>query len=100
MAIYEYEHLEEACSLGKVFEHIQSISEDALQACPECGKPVRRLISMVSINTPKTNSELKQMGFSKLVRRDKGVYENVTAQDGEKRILTESDLSSVAKKKK
>ena len=38
------------------------------------------------MNTPRTDSDLKRMGFTKLVRRDKGVYENVTAAGGESRI--------------
>jgi hypothetical protein len=47
---------------------------------------VRRVFSPVAVNTPRTNSELKGMGFTKLVRRDKGVYENVTAAGGESRV--------------
>lgn len=41
------------------------------------------------------NSELKNVGFTKLVKRDQGVYENVTAQDGEKRYMTAGDRDSV-----
>ncbi len=87
MAIYEYEHLEEACALGEVFEFPQSMREDALTECPKCGGPVKKLISLASINTPKTDSELKNLGFTKLVRRDDGVYENVTRRDGESRYM-------------
>jgi len=52
---------------------------------------VERLISRVMVQSPKGNSDLKSMGFTKLVRRDKGVYENVTAQDGEKRYMVADD---------
>ena len=41
------------------------------------------------------DSQLKSQGFAKLVRRDKGVYENVTALDGEKRFVTADDPSSM-----
>ncbi len=56
--------------------------------------PIERMISRVLVQSPKGNSDLKSMGFTKLVRRDKGVYENVTAQDGEKRYMVADDASS------
>ena len=85
MAVYEYEHDGEACDLGKDFEHSQPISDDALTACPACGRPVHRLISRAYVSTPRTNTDLKSMGFAKLEKRDKGVYENVTALNKESR---------------
>jgi len=87
MPVYEYEHTEPSqCPLGDPFEWRQTMTAPRLDACPTCGRPVRRLVSLVAINTPKTNSDLKSLGFTKLVRRDKGVYENVTATGGESRI--------------
>ncbi len=86
MPIYEYEHTEKACNLGKIFEAEHSIKDPPLAECPECGGAVKRVISMTNVNTPKTDSELKSMGFTKLVRRDKGVYENVTATGNESKI--------------
>jgi hypothetical protein len=41
------------------------------------------------------NSEIKNMGFTKLVKRDDGVYENVTATGSEKRYMNKGDQSSV-----
>jgi len=88
MPIYEYEHLEAAtCSKGRRFELAQSMTDERLTTCPECGGAVRRLISAPAICTPRTNTELKNMGFAKLVRRDKGVYENVTALNGESKVM-------------
>lgn len=87
MPIYEYEHILDPCSLGSVFELKQTIQEDPLKRCPKCNGPVKKLISRVSISTPKTNSELRELGFTKLVRRDDGVYENVTAREGESRVM-------------
>ena len=86
MPVYEYEHLEDGCLLGKQFELTQAIYSAKFTTCPECGKAVRRLISRVSINTPKTNSELKGLGFTKLVKRDDGIYENVTASGKDGKI--------------
>lgn len=87
MPIYEYEHLESPCEQGKLFEAKQSIDDNALTRCPLCGGPVRKLISRININTPKTNRELRDLGFTKLVKRDDGVYENVTARDGDNRMV-------------
>ncbi len=86
MPVYEYEHIGDGCPLGKVFELRQAIYSAKFQECPECGQAVKRLISLVSINTPKTNSDLKNLGFTKLVKRDDGVYENVTATGKESKI--------------
>ena len=56
--------------------------------------PVERLISVPGLAFPKTNTELKNMGFTKLVKRETGVYENVTALDGDKRYMRADDPSS------
>ena len=87
MPIYEYEHENEFCHLGKTFDFRQSIHDDPLTHCPECGGKVRKLVSRVNISTPKTNAELKDLGFTKLVKRDDGVYENVTARGSDSRYV-------------
>lgn len=87
MPTYEYQHLKGTCPRGEVFEFNQSIQDSPLITCPDCGEPVRKLISRMNISTPKTNSELKDLGFTKLVRKDGGVYENVTARDGESKVM-------------
>lgn len=87
MPIYEYQHLTKACELGEIFEVQQSINDPKLVACPKCSGDVKRILSKTNISTPKTDSELKNLGFTKLVKRDKGVYENVTATDKESRYF-------------
>jgi putative FmdB family regulatory protein len=88
MPIYEYEHCDTpGCPLGAVFEIRQGLEEPALTCCPECRRPVRKLISRSNISTPRGNAGLKDLGFTKLVRRDAGVYENVTARQGESRYV-------------
>ncbi len=87
MPTYEYEHTESHCRIGKVFEHIQSINDKPLNICPECKCPVKRIISLSSFSSPKTNSELKDLGFTKLVKRDDGVYENVTARGSDSKYM-------------
>ena len=53
--------------------------------------PVRRMISAPRIIVETGISDLKSHGFSKLVKRDQGVYENVTATDDESRIVNIGD---------
>ena len=70
MPVYEYEHLESACPAGRVMEIRQSIHDPELAVCPHCGGPVKKNhLPGLHQQPPKTNSELKDMGFTKLVRR-------------------------------
>lgn len=87
MPVYEYEHQEEPCELGMIFEVTQPMDEKHLSKCPQCGQAIRKIVSRINISCPKGNSELKDMGFTKLVKRDDGVYENVTARDGDSRYM-------------
>ena len=57
--------------------------------------PVERHLFPPAVHTPLGDSHLKSKGFTKLVRREKGVYENVTALDGEKRYVKADDPSSM-----
>ena len=57
--------------------------------------PVQRLIFPATVSSPVGNSHLKNLGFTKLVRRDSGVYENVTATNTEKRYMVNGDPSSM-----
>lgn len=57
--------------------------------------PVRLVIRPVSISVPVGNSKLKEHGFTKLVKRDDGVYENVTATGDEKKYMKAGDKSSM-----
>ncbi|NJM64036.1 MAG: zinc ribbon domain-containing protein [Oscillatoriales cyanobacterium RU_3_3] len=49
--------------------------------------PVRRLLSAPRLIKLTSDTDYKSQGFSKYVKRDEGVYENVTASDGESRIV-------------
>jgi hypothetical protein len=58
--------------------------------------PVKRIITNapgVAIST--FNSELRNAGFTKLVKREDGIYENVTALDEEKRYMKRGDPDSL-----
>ena len=87
MPVYEYEHLGQACSHGQQFEYEQSIKDWDLTKCPHCGEPVRKLLSAPAVKVKKSDRELRDLGFTKLVRVDDGIFENVTAREGESRIM-------------
>lgn len=58
--------------------------------------PVRKIITTAPMaNTPAGNSELKNLGFTKLEKRYDGTYENVTRTGTEKRFLDPRDPSSM-----
>lgn len=95
MPLYDYQHLAEPCELGAVFELLQSIHDQPLSHCPCCGQPVRKYISRIYVNTPKTNTDIKDMGFTKLVKRDDGVYENVTRRGDDQRYMKAGQPDSV-----
>lgn len=103
MPVYAYH----CPSNNLVVEVMHSIREDLHTWGEVCGRagvdigetdpaaPVERLIFPVGINTPTGDSHLKNLGFTKLVKRDTGVYENVTATGNEKKYMTAGDASSV-----
>lgn len=54
----------------------------------DANAPVKRLITAPGgVVVPKSDSDYKNMGFTKLVRRGNGLYENVTANEGEQRFI-------------
>ncbi len=57
--------------------------------------PVRKQLTAAAISIPTGNAQLKNAGFTKLVKRDKGVYENVTATGSEQRYMKAGDPSSM-----
>ncbi|UCE51091.1 MAG: zinc ribbon domain-containing protein [Desulfobacterales bacterium] len=95
MPVYEYEHMATPCKLGHKFEFEQSMNDKPLKKCPQCGSPVRKIISRINISCPKTDGELRDLGFTKLVRRDDGVYENVTAREGDSRYMTAGNPETI-----
>ena len=76
------------------------MAEAPLAQCPACGGPVGKVVSRININTPRGNSDLKDLGFTKLVKRDDGVYENVTARNGDSRYMVRGKPETVPDLKK
>ena len=96
MPTYEYEHLDEACIRGNIFEVRQSLDDPPLALCPTCKGMVKKIMSCASISrTKRTDSELRDLGFTKLVKREEGVYENVTQRSGESRYMVRGKPDTV-----
>jgi hypothetical protein len=55
---------------------------------------VRKVVSAPAVAVPVGNSALKNLGFTKLVKRDDGVYENVTRTGEESRYMRAGDDAS------
>lgn len=97
---------------GRTVEVNHSMKEDLTtwgEVCERAGieaseaersAPVERILFSPSLAMPAGDAKLKELGFTKLVRRDKGIYENVTAMDGEKRYMSADDPSSMPDFKK
>ena len=83
MPIYEYITVDSknacrVCSQG--FELRRPVDRPALEVCPLCKKPVKKLIAQV--NTPKITkplsvSDAKKAGFTILEKRCDGNYEKL-----------------------
>lgn len=98
MPIYEYQKRPEAVGCDHCrdeFTLYQKMKDDAITVCPVCGGAVMKLVSSPGISTPKTSSELKNLGFTKLVKRDTGVYENVTRTGNEARYMEAGKADTV-----
>ena len=88
MPRYDYEPIDGRCDdCGGRFEVFQPMSDAPLAECPMCDKPVRRLIALPNVKTTRSNAELRDRGFTKLVKRSDGTYENVTRRGGEPRTI-------------
>jgi len=81
MPIYVYSHDEASGATGRPacpdpFERIESVSAPALATCPACGRPVRRVPAGFAYRkNVLAASNLKEKGFTRLTRRDRGAYE-------------------------
>lgn len=77
MPIYVYAHVGDApTGCPERFERIESVSAPPLAVCPTCGAPVHRVpAGFAHHKDVLAASNLKEKGFTRLKRRDKGAYE-------------------------
>ncbi|MGI8907405.1 MAG: zinc ribbon domain-containing protein [Candidatus Sumerlaeaceae bacterium] len=103
MPVYEYYCPANACSVEVVHsitERIATWGELCARGKAQLGdtpadSPVERLLFAPGVSTPAGDSRLKELGFTKLVKRDTGVYENVTASGAESRYMNAGDASTL-----
>ncbi len=83
MPIYEYRARDPEAGCDRCagpFEVHQSMRDEPLSACPDCGRPVERIISLCAVSTaPSTKAmlsdkNLKNKGFTKLVNEGGGKF--------------------------
>ena len=82
MPIYVYEPEDSAKGCGRCrggFEVSQSIKDDKLTACPDCGAKIQRVIQAPGLAHSKTDLHYraKRAGFHSLRRVNKGEYEKM-----------------------
>jgi len=85
MPIYEYQAAgPDFCDYCvTAFDHMQKMSDEPLQFCPECHNPVRRKISRPNLATPApslSQDNLGKHGFTQFRKVEKGVYEKTAGK--------------------
>lgn len=90
MPIYEYAAVDKGCAHCEAhFDLRQKLADAELTACPQCGAPVKRVLSApnVAIGNAHVLKEgnVAAKGFTQYRRAGKGVYEK-TAGNGPKYI--------------
>ncbi len=82
MPVYVYEAKDQKkgcakCSAG--FEVVQSIADEKLTACPDCGAPIIRVIQAPGLGHSRTdlNYRAKRAGFHTYKKLQKGEYEKL-----------------------
>ncbi|MDR2140378.1 MAG: zinc ribbon domain-containing protein [Deltaproteobacteria bacterium] len=89
MTLYVYRHLDEdpACQKAPTFRWEQPPYDWPLTKCPWCQGPVERQLEPAMLKVKKFDCELRDQGFTKLVRVDEGVFENRTRRLGEEKYV-------------
>ena len=82
MPVYVYEAKEpvKGCArCAKGFEIVQSIEDARLEACPDCGAPIFRVIQAPGLGHSRTdlNYRAKRAGFHTYKKVQKGEYEKL-----------------------
>jgi putative FmdB family regulatory protein len=84
MPLYEYitTDPEKGCRIcRKGFELRRPLDRPALEVCPLCRNPVKKLVSRgvtsPQITKPLSVSDAKKAGFTVLEKRDEGTYEKL-----------------------
>ena len=81
MPIYVYESMKACDVCGGRFEVMQSMRDEPLKQCLQCGRPCQRVIMSFSCTSGGRMgfdvTRAKSSGFQVLKKRDRGVYEKL-----------------------
>lgn len=89
MPLYDYAPKSGKCKrCGGRFEVMQRVSAPKLRRCPDCRKPVERLIHAAAVHGKYSlsPSKLKDLGMTKYVKTSDGSYQRTVGQRGPKMI--------------
>ena len=78
--VYEAKDLAKGCAkCAKGFEIVQSIKDDHLTTCPDCGAEIYRVLQPSWLGFSKTDLHYraKRAGFHSMKRVNKGEYEKM-----------------------
>ena len=78
--VYETSNPKKGCAKCRAgFEIAQSLKDEKLTACPDCGAPIYRVIQAPGLTHSKTDLHYraKRAGFSCLKKVQKGEYERM-----------------------
>lgn len=90
MPIYEYE-----CENGHRFEAFQSMSEEALDTCPDCGASARRLLRPPAVHFK--GSGFYNTDYGKQKRGGTGTSSDSSSSNGSSTSAKKSDSTPAAK---
>jgi putative FmdB family regulatory protein len=103
MPIYEYEPDDRECLMcnGRV-QVIQSIHDEALKICPDCGLEVKRVVSRVAFKIDKGGMSADKAaahGLSTFKRAESGVWEKVAGPGVDAIVSTDEDRKAIQEEK-
>ena len=80
MPIYQYKTTKKGCDYCRDgFEIMQSMKDKSLSRCPKCKGLIKKIPASFGGGIPTlSNSNLRDKGFTKLVKRGDGTYEKTT----------------------
>ena len=94
MPLYEYAAVKGGCKKCRNgFEIVQKLAEPKLEKCPDCGKPIERVMGAVGVHTKfsMSKSKLDDLGMTKYVKTSDGSYERTAGHKGPKMIRKPED---------
>ena len=89
MPIYEYEPLTDGCALcGGRFEELRNLDDAALELCPTCDAPCRRVVSSFATKTGDraaggllSKANIERNGFVRYEKSKDGMWDKTAGDD-------------------